>query len=192
MRKLVYFVASTLDGFIAGPDGSVDFFPFSVDSELAQYLRAEYPETLPAAFRQAHGFDDAPNRVFDTVAMGRGTYDPALKVGITRPYRHLRQSVFSRSMASTDPQVEVVADDPVAFVRALKSEDGMDVWLCGGGELAGVLWSEIDEVVVKLNPLTAGEGIPLARRPFAPSPLTLGSVRPIRDGVVLLRYTRTS
>jgi dihydrofolate reductase len=192
MRKLTYFVAATVDGFIAAPDGSFGFFPFSADSALAQHLRSEYPETLPTALRQALGFDDAPNRVFDTVVMGRGTYEPALKEGITSPYRHLRQYVFSRSLASTDPDVTVVADDPVAFVRTLKAEDGRGIWLCGGGQLAGALWSEIDELTVKLNPLTAGDGIPLARRPFAPTPLTLASARPMRDGVVLLHYTRTA
>jgi len=190
MRKLVYFVASTLDGFIAAPDGSFGFFPFSVDSDLARHIQAEYPETLPTAFRQALGFDTAPNRVFDTVVMGRGTYEPALQEGITSPYRHLRQYVFSRSMAPLDPEVEVVADDPAEFVRALKREDGKDVWLCGGGQLAGVLWREIDELVVKLNPLAAGDGIPLARRAFDPTLLTLRSAQPMADGVVLLHYTR--
>jgi dihydrofolate reductase len=190
MRKLVYFVASTLDGFIAAPDGSVGFFPFSVDSALARFMRAEYPETLPTALRQALGFDDAPNRVFDTAVMGRGTYEPALKEGITSPYRHLRQCVFSRSMVSPDPEVEVVAGDPAAFVRKLKHEEGKDIWLCGGGETAGVLWSEIDELVVKLNPLAAGDGIPLARRSFDPTELTLTSARPLAGGVVVLTYTR--
>jgi dihydrofolate reductase len=190
MRKLVYFVASTLDGFIAGPDGSFGFFPFSTDSDLARHVRAEYPETLPTMFRQALGFDDEPNRAFDTVVMGRGTYEPALKEGITSPYRHLRQYVFSRSMAAPDPEVEVVAGDPVEFVRALKRNDGKDIWLCGGGELAGVLWPEIDELVVKLNPVAVGDGIPLARRRFDPVLLTLASATPMRDGVVLLRYAR--
>jgi dihydrofolate reductase len=191
MRKLIYFVASTLDGFIAAPDGSVGFIPFSIDSDLGAHIRAEYPETLPTTFRQALGFDDAPNRVFDTVVMGRGTYEPALKEGITSPYRHLRQYVFSRSLpASPDPEVDVVAGDPVGFVRARKREDGMAIWLGGGGELAGVLWPEIDELVVKLNPVAAGDGIPLARRDFAPTQLTLASAMPMETGVVVLRYTR--
>jgi dihydrofolate reductase len=190
MRKLVYFVASTLDGFIAAPDGSVGFIPFAADSDLARFIRTEYPETLPTAFRQALGFDDAPNRAFDTVVMGRGTYEPALKEGITSPYRHLRQCVFSRSLASPDPEVEVVAGDPVEFVRALKRENGKDIWLGGGGELAGVLWPEIDELVVKVNPVAAGDGIPLARRPFDPTLLTLRSARPMQTGVVVLTYAR--
>ena len=192
MRKLVYFVASTLDGYIAGPDGSWGFFPYSADSDLARHIHAEYPETLPTAYRQALGFDDAPNRHFDTVVMGRGTYDPALKEGVTSPYGHLRQYVFSRSITSTDPAVTVVADDPREFVRGLKREDGLDLWLCGGGDLAGVLWPEVDEVIVKLNPLTCGEGIPLARRGFDPTLLTLRQARPTQDGVVLLHYAKAA
>jgi dihydrofolate reductase len=192
MRKLVYYVASTLDGFIAGPDGSVGFIPFSPDSDLARFIHAEYPETLPTPYRQALGFDDAPNRHFDTLVMGRGTYEPALKEGIASPYRHLRQYVFSRSLASTDPEVTIVADDPVEFVRGLKREDGLDIWLCGGGELAGALWPEVDEVIVKLNPLTCGEGIPQARRGFDPTLLTLREARPTKEGVVVLHYARVT
>jgi dihydrofolate reductase len=192
MRKLVYYVASTLDGFIAGPDGSVDFIPFSPDSDLARLIQTEYPETLPTGYRQALGFDDAANRHFDTVVMGRGTYEPALKEGITSPYRHLRQYVFSRSIASTDSTVSVVADDPERFVRGLKGEDGLDIWLCGGGDLAGVLWPEVDEMIVKLNPVTCGQGIPLVRRGFDPTMLTLREARPVAGGVVLLHYAKAA
>jgi len=189
VRKLVYLVASTLDGFIADPDGSFGFFPFSPDSELFGFLRTGYPETLPTPLRQALGFDDVPNRVFDTVVMGRSTYERGLAEGITSPYRHLRQYVVSRSLATPDPDVEMIASDPIGFVRTLKAQDGRDIWLCGGGTLAGSLWAEIDELVVKLNPVTAGAGIPLARRPSGPSPLVLTSATPLTDGVVVLRYT---
>jgi len=190
MRKLVYFVASTLDGFIAAPDGDWSFFPFSAESDLARLIRAEFPETLPTALRQALGFDDAPNRRFDTVVMGRATYEPALKQGITSPYAHLRQVVYSRTLLPDDPTVDIVPTDPVAHVRDLKAQAGADIWLCGGGQLAGTLWDEIDELIVKLNPVAAGEGIPLAQRAFAPTALTLRSARPTEDGVVLLHYTR--
>jgi dihydrofolate reductase len=122
--------------------------------------------------------------------MGRGTYEPALRQGVTSPYAHLRQIVLSRTLATIDPAVEVEPGDPVALVQKLKAEDGLDIWLCGGGALAGALWDEVDELVVKLNPLTAGHGIRLAVRGFAPSLLTLVSATPTEDGVVLLRYTR--
>ena len=168
MRKLVYYVASTIDGFIAGPDGEFDFFPIS--AELMAVMNAELPETVPTHFRAPAGLTDTPNRRFDTVVMGRGTYEPALKEGITSPYAHLKQYVFSRTLPpATEPEVEIVAGDPAEFVRELKSRDGGDIWLCGGGDLAGQLLPEVDEFIIKLNPVVIGSRIPLARRDFRPA-----------------------
>jgi dihydrofolate reductase len=190
MRKLVYYVASTIDGFIAGPDGDIDFFPFEPD--LAEYIRTRYPETLPTHAREPLGIPaGTPNRVFDALVMGRGTYDPAYRHGITSPYGHLRQYVFSRSVPpAPEPEVEVVDGDPVAFVQALKKQDGMDIWLCGGGDLAGQLLPEVDELVVKLSPVIAGGGVPLVSSGFDPRRFTLRSAEPLPSGVVVLTYTR--
>ncbi|MBX6722518.1 MAG: dihydrofolate reductase [Dactylosporangium sp.] len=188
MRKLVYFVASTLDGFIAAPDGSWDFF--AVEPDLIAYLTSAYPETLPTAYRTSTGLD-TPNVRFDTVVMGRGTYEPALKAGITSPYAHLKQYVFSRSLpAAPDPEVEIVSGDPVPFMRELKQGDGRDIWLCGGANLAGQLLAEIDELVMKLNPVVVGTGIPLLARDFHPHRFALRESRPFDSGVVLLRYEK--
>ena len=188
MRKLIYFVAATVDGFIAAPDGGIDFFPLEPD--LLDFVVAEYPETLPTHVRTRIGLD-APNRVFDTLVMGKGTYDPALALGITSPYDHLKQYVFSRTAeAAPEPEVEIVTGDPVELVRRLKLQDGLDIWLCGGGDLAAQLLPEVDELVVKLNPVLAGAGIPLLRSDFNPTPLTLRDTRPLPGGVVVLRYSR--
>jgi dihydrofolate reductase len=189
MRKLVYYVAATLDGFIAARDGNADFFPLG-EAYLRQLLQ-ELPETFPGHARRALGID-APNVRFDTLVMGRGTYDPALRLGITSPYPHLRQYVFSRSLApSTDPTVTIVSGDPVPVVQRLKAEDtGKDVWLCGGGNLAGQLIGEIDELIIKLNPLVIGEGTPLFSTSFGVRPFTLTESRQMEGGVVLLRYER--
>lgn len=188
MRKLIYFVAATIDGFIAAPDGGIDFFPLEPD--LLDFVVAEYPETLPTHVRTRIGLD-APNRVFDTLVMGKGTYDPALALGITSPYAHLKQYVFSRTAeAAPEPEVEIVTGDPVELVRRLKLQDGLDIWLCGGGDLAAQLLPEVDELVVKLNPVLAGAGIPLLRSDFNPTPLTLRDTRPLPGGVVVLRYSR--
>jgi dihydrofolate reductase len=188
VRKLIYFVAATIDGFIAAPDGGIDFFPLEPD--LLDFVVAEYPETLPTHVRTRIGLD-APNRVFDTLVMGKGTYDPALALGITSPYAHLKQYVFSRTAeAAPEPEVEIVTGDPVELVRRLKLQDGLDIWLCGGGDLAAQLLPEVDELVVKLNPVLAGAGIPLLRSDFNPTPLTLRDTRPLPGGVVVLRYSR--
>ena len=116
MRELTYYIALTLDGFIAGPDDEVDFYPLADDHSA--YMNEHYPEMLPTHVRQAIGFGDVPNRRYDSVIMGRRTYDPALEAGITSPYAHLRQLVVSRSLeASADPAVELVRDDPRARVQ---------------------------------------------------------------------------
>ncbi|MEU5721514.1 dihydrofolate reductase family protein [Micromonospora sp. NPDC047738] len=189
MRKLVYYVASTLDGFIAAPDGSFDFFPLMPEPDLLAHLAAEWPQTFPTFAHAQLGIESPPTGRFDALVMGRGTYDPGLKMGVTSPYAHLKQYVFSRSLPpSDDPQVEIVAGDPVTFVRELKRQPGRDIWLCGGGHLAGQLLGEVDELVVKLNPIVAGSGIPLADRGFEPHRFTLVEARPFDSGVVILRY----
>ncbi|GAA2631532.1 dihydrofolate reductase family protein [Dactylosporangium fulvum] len=187
MRKLVYYVAATVDGFIAGPRGEFDFFP--MHSDLLAAMNAEQPETVPTAFRAQAGLADAPNLRFDTVLMGRGTYEPALKEGITSPYAHLRQYVFSRTLAATDPEVEIVTDDPVGFVQRLKQQPGKDIWLCGGGSLAGQLLPEIDELMVKRYPVMVGSGIPMFDAPFRPAPLSVAGTRTFGSGASVVTYT---
>jgi dihydrofolate reductase len=183
MRKLVYYVASTIDGYIAGPDGEIDFYPFEPD--LQEFIRTRYPETLPTHLREPLGIPaGTPNKVFDTLVMGRATLDPALKVGIRNPYAHMREYVFSRTLDGAE------RGDPVEFVRTLKQEDGLDIWLCGGGDLAGQLLGEVDELVVKVSPVIAGGGVPLVRKDFDPTRFTLVSATPLKSGVVVLHYTR--
>ncbi|MFD8543313.1 dihydrofolate reductase family protein [Streptomyces sp. NPDC059649] len=192
MRKLTYFVATTIDGFIAAPDGDFGFFLRYVTKDFLSYLVSEWPETLPAPGRTALGIGDAPNARFDTVLMGRGTYDVGLPDGLTSPYPHLRQIVLSRSMAETpDSAVEVVAEDPLTLVRGLKQEEGLDIWLCGGADIAGQLLSEIDELVVKQYPVLAGSGMPLFRTEFAPHHLTLADHRVFEGGNLVLTYTKS-
>ncbi|NIL39850.1 dihydrofolate reductase [Salinispora arenicola] len=189
MRKLVYFVAVTLDGFIAAPDGSFDFF--SLEPDVAPYLVAEWPQTLPTFTHAQLGVASPAAGRFDTVLMGRVTYEPGLKLGYTSPYDHLKQYVFSRSLTPAEyPGVEIVSGDPTAFVRQLKAQPGRDIWLCGGGQLAGQLLDDVDELVLKLNPVVVGSGIPLVDRGFDPHRFALTSTRPFDSGVVVLRYTR--
>lgn len=166
MRKLTYLVASTLDGFVAGPDGSDPSGPdgfWPITPDYVEYLVRHYPETLPAAAREAMGID--ASTTFDTVLEGRRSYEIGLAAGVTNAYPHLRHVVFSRSLTeSPDPGVELVASDPAAYVRELKAEPGEGIWLVGGGELAASLSSEIDRLVLKVAPLTIGSGVPLFGR----------------------------
>ncbi|RKE23087.1 dihydrofolate reductase family protein [Streptomyces sp. TLI_171] len=168
MRKLVYYVAVSVDGFIAGPSGEFDFYPEAPD--MVEYLRAEFPETTPSHVRPAVGLADAPNKRFDTVLMGLGTYRPGLEAGLTSPYAHLKQYVVSSSLPPVDdPAVQLVRTDPVALVRTLKEQPGEgDIWLCGGSRLAGALLPEIDELVFKRYPVVAGAGLPAFSGEYRP------------------------
>ncbi|WP_380281295.1 dihydrofolate reductase family protein [Kitasatospora purpeofusca] len=193
MRKLTYYVGTTVDGFIAAPDGDYRFLMPYVGGEFLAHLCAEYPETLPTPGRAAMGLAEAPNKRFDTVLMGRGTYEPGLAVGLTSPYAHLRQIVFSRSLTeSPDPAVEVTAADPLDLVGELKRQEGLGIWLCGGGELAGRLLPEIDELIVKQSPVAIGAGVPLFRAGFAPHTFALADSRVFPNGVTVRTYGRTS
>lgn len=197
MRRLVYYVAITPDGFIAGPDGADPtgpngFWPLAED--YIRHLVAEYPETLPAQARQALSVT-AEGTHFDTVLEGRRSYEIGLAAGVTDAYPHLRHLVFSRSMTeSPDPAVELVADDPVATVRELKRQDGKDIWLIGGAELAGSLYTEIDTLILKVAPLTIGDGIPMFSRKaaFDPRAWTLTDHTVLDSGAVILTYTRAA
>lgn len=190
MRKLVYYVGTSLDGYIAGPEHQVDFYPLS--DEMAAWITDRYPETVPFHLREPAGLVEAENLRFDTVVMGLGTYRPALDAGITRPYRHLREVVVSASLRDPDPEVEVVAADVLERVRELKAEDGdHDIWLCGGGRLAGSLLDEIDEIVLKRYPVVAGSGIPVLDGPFRPTAFRPTDSIAFDNGALVTWFART-
>jgi len=190
MRKLTYLIASTIDGFITGPAGDNPDF-FLIEGDHARPTREEYPEIMPTHFRPLLGLEGAPNKHFDTVLQGRGTWEMGVGDGMTNAYQHLRNIVFTRTVdESTDPTVEFVATDPLEKVRELKREAGMGIWLCGGGKLAAALRPEIDELVIKLHPIVAGAGIPLFDGEFSPERFDLADTRVFGNGVIYLTYTK--
>ncbi|MFB3978407.1 MULTISPECIES: dihydrofolate reductase family protein [Microbacterium] len=185
MRKLVYYVAVSIDGYIADPSGGFD--AFLVDGDHAQVVFGEYADALPTHAHRALGIAP-PGTRFDTVLMGWNTLTPALNAGISSPYAHLRQVVASRSPRDVDSNI-TLTDNPVAMVRSLKREDGLDIWLCGGGSLAGTLLPEIDHLVLKRNPVVFGSGIPLfGRAPYEPRSFTATRTRSFESGVVIEEY----
>ncbi|MBZ2197976.1 dihydrofolate reductase family protein [Occultella gossypii] len=196
MRRLHYFIAVTLDGFIAGPDGADPtgpngFWPIAPD--YLEHFVAQYPEALPVQAREALSVTAEGTR-FDTVLEGRRSYEIGLAAGIPDAFPHLRHLVFSRTLTEVPaPDVELVADDPVATVRELKQQPGKDIWLLGGAELAGSLYAEIDALTLKVAPLTIGTGIPLfsANAAFDPRTWTMAGHTVLDSGAMFLSYERT-
>jgi dihydrofolate reductase len=164
----------SLDGFIAGPDGSYDWIPMDPDIDFG------------ALFAQ-----------FDTLVMGRKTYEvmQAYEGGIDEKGVYGKETfVFSRTLAPQDhPAVTVVAGDLATTVADLKARPGKDVWLFGGGNLFRQLADAglVDTVEVAVVPVLLGDGIPLAP-PGARIPLTLTGHRIYAGtGTVLLEYAVT-
>ncbi|MFE2560979.1 dihydrofolate reductase family protein [Streptomyces sp. NBC_00090] len=191
MRKLTYYIACTIDGFIGDPEGDAASMYKFVDAPLLQFMGARYPETIPTQGRETVGID-GDNKRFDTVIQGMRSYQLALDIGVTSPYNHLREFVATRSLAeSPDPNVELIADDLVGRVRELKAEDSpLGIWLCGGSTIAGELIEEIDELVIKTYPQVYGSGMPMFGAGFEPRDFTLGEVHTFDNGVLVRTYTR--
>ncbi|MFD4771372.1 dihydrofolate reductase family protein [Streptomyces niveus] len=190
MRKLSYFIAVSIDGYIGDPTGEAEFFTRFVDEEFLAFLKDEYPETLPTPGRQPLGIDHLENKRFDTVIQGRRTYEVALDMGVTSPYAHMRQLVASRTLTSPDPAVEIVSGDIAALVRELKREEGLGIYLCGGANLAAELFEEVDELVVKTYPLILGSGMPMFGTKYAQTEFALESNRTFGNGAVVRTYSR--
>lgn len=170
MQIVTYFVASSIDGCIARPDHSFDFFPLEGD-HASEYL--------------------AMLRGFDAVVMGRRTYEVGLAAGVENPYPWLRTFVVSRTLPpSRHPNVTIVGDGAPELVRHLRGQDGRGIYLCGGGELARTFLLEglVDELIVKLNPVIAGAGIPIVAAMDTPTRLALVDVKRFDSGVLFVRY----
>jgi dihydrofolate reductase len=190
VRKLTYFIAVSIDGFIGAPSGEAGFFTDYVDEEYLEFLKTEHPETMPTHGRKALGLDHLANVEFDTIIQGRASYDLALQEGFTSPFAHMRQFVASRTIGeSPDPAVEIVSE-PLTEIRRLKREDGLGIYLCGGSRLAGELLEEIDELVLKTYPVVLGSGMPMFGSQFRLTEFRPGTVRTFGNGAVVRRYSR--
>lgn len=185
--ELIYYVAVSIDGYIAAPDGGYDAFLVEGD-HVAVYL-SDFADALPAHVLGALGMHPPGSR-FDTVIQGWASYDVARAAGIERPYAHL--SEFVATCSQTAPPVGVTfTADAVATVRELKRREGLGIYLCGGGNLAGELLPEIDRLILKRNPVILGDGVRLFGAAGAiVQNFDLVSCRGFESGVVIEKYVR--
>lgn len=140
-RKIVLYIATSLDGYIARKDGSVDWLPPLDDQD---YGYSEFLATV------------------DTVVMGRTTYEQLPELG-GYPYEGKKGYVFSTARKGRDANVEFVSGPAKEFAERLRSENGSDIWLVGGAELVDSFLSAglIDRYIISVVPVILGEGIPL-------------------------------
>jgi dihydrofolate reductase len=170
MRKVTFGGANTLDNFIARPGHSYDWILWN---DEAASVMADYWKTI------------------DTILMGRKTYEVSLRHGGDGGTKGLTTYIFSRSLpAGPRGNVTIVSADAVEFVRDLKQQDGNDICLMGGGELARPLFEAglIDEIGFNIHPVLLGSGIPLFHPMNRQIDLELTECKTFKNGCVLVRY----
>ena len=170
MRKLIAYLATSVDGFIARPDGDV----------------AWLDRPRPADDYGMQSF----LRTVDTVIMGRVTWEVGQTLG-GAAVEGKRNIVLSRTLPSFGtPGATVDSVDPAAYAEKLRAEKGRNVWLMGGAQVFGSFLAAgaLDEIVIHVVPVLIGTGISLLDAAPRQTELRLRSTRRFPDGVVRLHY----
>lgn len=185
-RKIIVYIATSADGYIARSDGSVDWLdrPRPADN---------------------YGMDDF-FQCIDAVIWGRKTYEPLLQKFLARKPKptarpknskrprsrsRVRNYIFSHNPPESFPgNVDFVKEPIKEFATRLRSEPGKDIWMMGGAGIIGSFLDEgeIDEFIIHVLPIFIGEGIPLVRGDQRSVRLKLLSTKSFADGVVRLHY----
>lgn len=144
MRNLVLYIATSLDGYIAKENHSLEWL-FKSEGE-GDNGYTEFYETI------------------DTVLIGRKTYEQILILDDGNfPYKDEKCYVFSKSISGKNQHVDFVNADIVSFTNELKKQKGKDIWIVGGGDLLQGFLKEnlVDEIIITIAPTIIGKGIPL-------------------------------
>lgn len=172
-RKVLLYIAASVDGYITDQDGGIDFL------SAAQSSGEDY------------GYGTFIKRV-DTIIWGRKTYDKLLSFRIPFPYKNKKCYVFSRTKHGKDENVEFVDREIGKFITALKKKPGKHIYCDGGAELVFEMMrlDLIDEFIITIIPTLVGGGISLFKAGRPPQNLKLVGTRSYPSGVVQVHYAR--
>lgn len=169
--EIVYYVAASLDGFIATPEGGIEWLkPFEGGTE--DYGYAEFYASV------------------DCVLLGRRTYEQCLSFA-EWPYPGKPCWIFSRTLTDmSEAAVRFTGEAPSRAAKQIEAEGFRHAWLVGGGKLAAAFRAEglITEYIVSVIPVLLGAGIPLFDGRAPQSPLRFAGAKTYDSGIVQLRY----
>jgi dihydrofolate reductase len=167
MPRVVLFIATSLDGYIASPDGTVDWLFHDADYGYTEFMAS-----------------------VDVVVMGRKTWEQA-RTFEDVPFAGKQVIVFSRSQSNAiESRIRFVQGDPETTIPELKGSVEKDIWLVGGGDLIRqfIYNNLIDEFRIFVHPIILGQGIPLFPRQSRSNGLSFESSQSFPSGLVELRY----
>ncbi|XZN89505.1 MAG: dihydrofolate reductase family protein [Microcoleus sp.] len=166
MRKIILFIASSLDGYIARPQGEID------------WLFTD----------QNYGYTDFLNSI-DTILMGRKTYEQVLTFG-EYPYQEKKSYVLTKNINLQAEHDVIPVADVETLVKELRRLDGKNIWLVGGSLLIRDCLEKklINELILSVHPIILGQGIPLFAAPTTATDLQLTGCQTYSSGLVQLSY----
>lgn len=171
MRKVVVYIAASLDGFIAAPGDDLSFLNM-VQSQNEDYGYSDFMQTV------------------STVIMGRRTYEWLMKQVPEFPHANLESYIISANSTSVGKE-KYYSGNVTELINTLRSQPGKNIFVDGGSVLINSLLKEhcIDQIIVSVIPVLLGNGIRLFESGNPMSMLQLVSAKSFSSGLVQLNYS---
>jgi dihydrofolate reductase len=172
-RKLILYIATSLDGYIAQANDNLDFLSL-VEKEGEDYGYTDFVKTV------------------DTVIIGRKTYEKVVSMGFGNPHPYKKTFVITRRNQPDIENITFFSGNLSLLVSKLKSENGKNIYCDGGAEIVNELLKQnlIDEFIISLIPILLGGGTKLFKDSYNEQKLTLLAVKHFEKGLVQLHYKR--
>lgn len=170
-RKVILYIAMSLDGYIAQPNDDLSFLSI-VEQEGQDYGYADFIETV------------------DTVIVGRKTYEKVISMGFDFPHADKDAYIITRTPRQNIGSVKFYTGDLKALVNKLKADNGKNIFCDGGAEIANELLKHnlIDEFIISIIPILVGSGTKLFKDGRPEQKLELVSTKQFEKGLTQLHY----
>ena len=172
-RKVILYIATSLDGYIASPDDNLDFLSV-VEQEGEDYGYAQFIESV------------------DTVIVGRKTYDKVLSMGFDFPHSDKESYIITRTPKPATGKIEFYTGDLKNLILKLKKQEGKNIFVDGGAEVVNLLLKDnlIDEFCISIIPVLLGDGIRLFQDNRPELPLKFVRSESFNSGLVQVWYQK--
>jgi len=170
-RKVILYIATSLDGFIANPDGDISFLSVA-EKEGEDYGYADFLKSI------------------DTIIIGRKSYEKVISMGFDYPHSNKKVYIITRTKRPDIGSFTFYTDNLKELVLKLKNEEGKAIYIDGGAEIVHQLLQEnlIDEFYITVIPTMLGTGIPLFKDGRPEIPLKLVTIKQFDKNIVQFHY----